>query len=171
MRQAAEGRDAAFGELAQLAGPELVRFALAQGLSATDAADAAQESLLRAFEKRRSWRETGEVLNWLMGITMNVVREIRRRRRPGAFDASLLADAKAAVPASGLETAEELNLLAEAMQALPARQREAIACRFLRRLSVQETAAVMGCAQGTVKSAVFAALVALRKSLSGRGTR
>ena len=87
------------------------------------------------------------------------------------YDETLLADAKAAGPESDLNAAEELALLANALQALPPRQREAVACRYLRRLSVRETATVMGCAQGTVKAAVFAALATLRKSFSGRGTR
>ncbi len=167
MRHAAEGSDAAFGELAQLAGPELLRFALAQGLSATDAADAAQEALLRAFQKRRSWQARGEAMCWLMGITLNVAREIHRRRRMASFDEMLLKDAKAPLAGADMEAAEDLERLAGAMQGLPSRQREAIACRFLRRLSVQETADVMGCAKGTVKSAVFTALASLRQALGG----
>jgi RNA polymerase sigma-70 factor (ECF subfamily) len=60
---------------------------------------------------------------------------------------------------------EELGQLMEAVGELPPRQREAIACRYLRRMTVRETAEVMGCAEGTVKSAVSAALERLRDKL------
>jgi RNA polymerase sigma-70 factor (ECF subfamily) len=50
----------------------------------------------------------------------------------------------------------------EAVAELPSRQREAIACRYLRRMSIKETAEAMGCAEGTVKSAVSAALERMR---------
>ena len=50
----------------------------------------------------------------------------------------------------------------EAIQRLPPRQREAVACRYLRQMSIRRTAEAMGCAEGTVKSAVSAALERLR---------
>ena len=40
---------------------------------------------------------------------------------------------------------------------LPDRQREAIVLRFLEELSVEQTAAAMGCAEGTVKATVHQA--------------
>jgi RNA polymerase sigma factor (sigma-70 family) len=55
--------------------------------------------------------------------------------------------------------------LMEAVAELPSRQREVIACRYLRRMTVRETAEAMGFAEGTVKSAVSAALDKLRDRL------
>ena len=60
------------------------------------------------------------------------------------------------------------NEVGDAVDRLPQRQREAIACRYLRRMSIAETAVAMGCAQGTVKSAVSAALERLREVLEDR---
>ena len=51
------------------------------------------------------------------------------------------------------------------MDALPDRQREAVACRYLRGMTVRETAQAMSVAEGTVKAAVFAALEGLRKAM------
>ena len=64
--------------------------------------------------------------------------------------------------------ADQLRCLREAVAGLPPRQREAIACRYLRRMSVRETARAMGCAEGTVKSAVSAALERLREVLQAQ---
>jgi RNA polymerase sigma factor (sigma-70 family) len=50
----------------------------------------------------------------------------------------------------------------EAVSALPPRQRTVIALRFYEQLSVAETAELMGCAQGTVKSLTHKAVSRLR---------
>ncbi len=54
MDRAASGDQAVFGALATAVQDDLFRFALAQGLTAADAAEAVQETLLRAFERRRA---------------------------------------------------------------------------------------------------------------------
>jgi RNA polymerase sigma factor (sigma-70 family) len=48
---------------------------------------------------------------------------------------------------------------------LPQRQREVVVLRFFEELSVEETAAAMDCAQGTVKATLHQALRALRKRI------
>ena len=53
----------------------------------------------------------------------------------------------------------------EALQALPPRQRVAVVLRFYEDLTEVQTAAAMGCAVGTVKSQVAAALAKLRARL------
>jgi RNA polymerase sigma factor (sigma-70 family) len=109
---------------------------------------------------------------WLCGIAVNVVRESRRReRRKTLFLRAVWQEASTkeafvddAVDGGGSDR-EQAQLIADAMVKLPDRQREAIACRYLRRMSVRETAVAMGCAEGTVKSAVSAALETLREVL------
>jgi RNA polymerase sigma factor (sigma-70 family) len=49
---------------------------------------------------------------------------------------------------------------------LPERQREAVILRYFEELSVEDTAAAMNCAPGTVKATVHQALRALRKRLA-----
>jgi RNA polymerase sigma factor (sigma-70 family) len=170
MQRAAAGDDAAFGALAAAVQDELFRLALAQGLPREDAAEATQETLTRAYARRSGWREGSDAVAWLCGIAMNVVREYRRRRRRAATWQASNGAAACAAPATDAQLAdggdrEQLWKMMDAVAALPARQREAVACRFLRRMSIRQTAEAMRCAEGTVKSAVAAALARLRSIL------
>ncbi|MER7043772.1 MULTISPECIES: SigE family RNA polymerase sigma factor [Streptomyces] len=55
--------------------------------------------------------------------------------------------------------------LADAVRALPVRQRAVVVLRYFEDLSVEETAATLGCAEGTVKSQASKALHTLRERL------
>lgn len=81
-----------------------------------------------------------------------------------------------AVEALGTEGAEEtanrgevLRIIEEEVQNLPARQREAFLMRYWEELDVAETAAAMGCSEGSVKTHCSRAVAALAKALKGRG--
>ena len=81
-----------------------------------------------------------------------------------------------AVEALGTEGAEEtanrgevLRIIEEEIQNLPARQREAFLMRYWEELDVAETAAAMGCSEGSVKTHCSRAVAALAKALKGRG--
>jgi RNA polymerase sigma-70 factor (ECF subfamily) len=70
-------------------------------------------------------------------------------------------------PARALERSQVRELVEEGVKALPARQREAFLLRYWEELDVAETAAVMGCSEGSVKThcsrATHALAVFLRK--------
>ncbi len=168
MDKASSGDGHAFAALASAVQDDLFRFAIAQGLGREQAKDATQEVLMRAFAKRSTWKSGSNALAWLCGIALNVVRESKRReQRQGRAGGSSAEQVARTIEseAEDLPDAEQLGKLMEAVDQLPTRQREAIACRYLRRMTVRETAQVMGCAEGTVKSAVSAALERLRDKL------
>jgi RNA polymerase sigma-70 factor (ECF subfamily) len=54
---------------------------------------------------------------------------------------------------------------------LPARQREAFLLRYWEELDVSETAAVMGCSEGSVKTHCSRAITALSQTLSDQGMK
>lgn len=167
MDRAAQGEDEAFARVADWVQDDIYRFALAHGLRGHDAAEATQEVLLRAYQARERWKTGSRVLPWLLGIAMNVVREQRRKsgRQGVALDLDVLMPSQEAGQADQVELGESLGRLATALADLPPRQRETVTCRYIRQMSVAETAEAMGCAQGTVKAAVAAGLARLRLAL------
>jgi RNA polymerase sigma-70 factor (sigma-E family) len=68
------------------------------------------------------------------------------------------------------ELSDEHDSLRGKIQALPRRQRAVIVLRYYEGLSIAETADVLGCAEGTVRSNASRALKALRTGLSGSST-
>src|SRR5690606_36556291 len=64
---------------------------------------------------------------------------------------------------------EMLTQIEEEIQKLPACQREAFLLRYWEELDVAETAAAMGCSEGSVKTHCSRAVQALAKALQSRG--
>ncbi len=55
-------------------------------------------------------------------------------------------------PYEQLEQSQLVNYIEEAITTLPARQREAFLLRYWEEMNVAETAAIMGCSEGSVKT-------------------
>jgi len=64
---------------------------------------------------------------------------------------------------------QTLQQIESAIMALPGRQREAFLLRYWEELDVAETAAVMGCTEGSVKTHCSRAIQALHKTLAAQG--
>jgi RNA polymerase sigma-70 factor (ECF subfamily) len=120
--------------------------------------DVVQEALIRAWTKRGQYdARRGTPSAWLLAITADQARRARRDRRP------LLGP----LPGRVRPIDDELDL-AHAISALSGRQRLAVDCFYFVGLDVAETAAVMRCSEGTVKSTLSDARNRLRKLLEGR---
>lgn len=72
-------------------------------------------------------------------------------------------------PADQLERSQIMRLIERALGKLPARQREAFVLRYWEELDVAETAAVMGCSEGSVKTHCSRAVSALSSLLEQAG--
>lgn len=126
-----------------------------------DRDDVVQEALVRAWRKRDQYDERrGTAATWLLAITADQARRARRRRRPYA----LLGDIT--VPGGSLDDRVDVEA---AVARLPTRQKLAVDCFYFVGLSVAETAAVMSCSEGTVKSTLSDARKRLRLLLEVRG--
>jgi RNA polymerase sigma-70 factor (ECF subfamily) len=72
-------------------------------------------------------------------------------------------------PAAQLEQAQLLAIIEQSVEKLPGRQREAFMLRYWEELDVAETAAAMGCSQGSVKTHCSRAVHALSTMLNSQG--
>lgn len=69
------------------------------------------------------------------------------------------------------ERAQTLQAIESEILELPGRQREAFLMRYWEELDVAETAAAMGCSQGSVKTHCFRAIQALSGALRAKGIK
>jgi len=74
-----------------------------------------------------------------------------------------------ATPQAALLQRETLTLIEEALQNLAPRQRQAFLLRYWEGLDIAETASVMGCSEGSVKTHCSRAAQALSRSLAAKG--
>ena len=74
-------------------------------------------------------------------------------------------------PARQFEQAQVLGHIEQALERLPARQREAFLLRYWEELDVAEAAAAMGCSEGSVKTHCSRAVHALAGMLSAKGLK
>ncbi|MCS6764949.1 MAG: RNA polymerase sigma factor [Candidatus Protistobacter heckmanni] len=70
---------------------------------------------------------------------------------------------------NALGRAQVLQAIEEGIEKLPARQREAFLLRYWEEFDVAETAQVMGCSEGSVKTHCSRAVAALSKALRNKG--
>ncbi len=165
-----------------LAGVELKAFKIAQaGLRhEDDALDAVQDAMLqlaRAYADRpaEEWKPL------FYRILENRIRDMQRRRtvrgRVIAWlpfrgeeeddepDPIAQAPSDEPSPSRKLEIDEAMQALDKALDALPRRQQQAFMLRNLEGMDVAQTAAAMGCSEGSVKTHYFRALQTLRAQL------
>ena len=120
------------------------------------ARDAAQETAVRFLRQLHGFRGDSQLRTWSLGegdvdSAELVATGLRSAGGPG--------------PDAGADLNEQRERLRATLADLPDRQREAVVLRFFEDLSVEETAAAMKCAEGTVKATVHQALRSLRNRL------
>jgi RNA polymerase sigma-70 factor, ECF subfamily len=165
-----------------LAGVELKAFKIAQAAlrHEDDALDAVQDAMLqlaRAYADRpaEEWKPL------FYRILENRIRDMQRRRTVRGRVMSWLpfrggddeeepdpiaqAQSPEPQPVRRLELDEAVGALEKALGGLPRRQQQAFLLRTLEGLDVAQTAAAMGCSEGSVKTHYFRAVQALRAQL------
>lgn len=151
------GEPDAFGELFRRHKDRMWGVALRTCGNRELAADAVQDAFLSAFRRSDSYRGDAAVTTWLHRITVNACLDRLRRQRPTtelpAFELSDGADAPRAV---------DIRLaVREALATLPETQRAALVLVDMYAVPVAQAAAILGVAEGTVKSRCFRGRAAL----------
>ena len=155
------------------------------------ALDIVQDAMLRLAEKY-GHRPAAELPLLFHRIVQNAIRDWFRRQKVRSLWTTLLSslapgrgedddqdpletlevadDAnRPASPQAQLEQAQVIEIIEQELSRLPARQRQAFIMRYWEELDVAETAEVMGCSEGSVKTHCSRAAHTLAAALEKRG--
>ena len=148
-----------------------------------EAADALQDAMISAFRRAEAYRGDAAVTTWLHRIVVNACLDRLRRRKVRLADSlpddldertdrgsTLTADP--VDPADVAVDHERRGAVLAALDTLPPDQRAALVLVDMEGYSVEETAAILECAPGTVKSRCSrgrARLLPLLRDVGGPG--
>ena len=147
-----------------------------------DALDSVQDAMLQ-LARRYGRRPTEEWRPLFYRILQNRIRDCQRRRRvqarimawlpglksqddAGADEYAAVPD-RAPLPAEQLATDQAMQALERSLAELPGRQQEAFMLRVFEGMDVAQTAAAMGCSEGSVKTHYSRAVHTLREQVGG----
>jgi RNA polymerase sigma-70 factor (ECF subfamily) len=154
------------------------------------ALDLVQDAMLRLADKYAQ-RPAAELPLLFQRILQNAIRDYYRRQRVRSLWTTLLSSLKGkdddedhdpldtlevkdganrwGGPEEQAQRSQVMRVIEDGLAALPNRQREAFVLRYWEELDVAETAQVMGCSQGSVKTHCSRATHALASFLKSRG--
>jgi RNA polymerase sigma-70 factor, ECF subfamily len=151
LRRHARGDPDAFAELVRRHQSRLWAIALRTLGDREEAADAVQDALLSAYRSAGGFRGDARVTTWLHRIVVNACLD-RVRRRQARPTVALPADDAIAEPSDEIARRELSVDLEAALATLPVEQRVTLILVDVHGYHVDEVAAMLGVAPGTVKS-------------------
>lgn len=159
----AHGDERAFRVLYRRHTPYLYQFVLrALGGNQQDAEDVVQETWIRATENLAGFRWEGALRSWLVGIAVNLCRNLFRRKDHGW----LTLDEN--VEWRSVSASEEPIDMQRALARMPSGYRTVLLLHDLEGYKHEEIADMLGTSVGTSKSQLFHARRTLRSLLQGR---
>lgn len=135
-----------------------------------EAADATQETFIKAFENLKRFRGDASFASWIYRIAVNTCRDFLRHHREISFSQIADEDHQDFDPAELteanhddlLERRERAELVHIALQQLSEEMRQVLALCDMQGLSYEEAAAVLGVPRGTLKSRLHRARQAFK---------
>lgn len=177
LTRARRGETAAFEELVRLYEKRVYAVALRSSGNPEDAADIVQEVFLRAWRSIESFRGDSGFSTWLFRITMNLCVDHARHKHAQPQTQPIVTDDEterplpdpAPTPEEHLDNRELGRELAAALEEISEEHRRIVLLRDVSGMSYTEIAEVLEISEGTVKSRLSRARIALRKVLLSRG--
>jgi RNA polymerase sigma factor (sigma-70 family) len=134
--------------------------------SVAAAEDAVQEALGRAWELTERGRRIDSLPAWVTAVARNLLRDrFRRMLAERRARSRMVGSGSEPYPADPVAVERRADV-ARALAALPRRQREVAVFHYFLDMDVAETAAVLGIAEGTAKSALHRARRSLSRALA-----
>jgi RNA polymerase sigma-70 factor (ECF subfamily) len=140
----------------------LRRYARALTRDAHEAEDLVHDALLRAYERRGSFRRGGNLRGWLLSILHNAFIDSRRARHAEAAREDAAGQLAGTSTAPAQDHAVRLAQVRDAFYQLPPEQRAALHLVAIEGLSYLEAAEALAIPMGTLMSRIGRARAALR---------
>ncbi len=170
VQAARRGDPSAFEALVRSVQRPVYGLALRLLQSEAEAAEVAQEALLRAYQNLHRYDDSRPFDLWVLAITRNLCLDLLRRR--SRVRTEELEPMKEVLPSGeasqedGAIAREERQSLEEAMATLSVEDREVLALYYVQKRTTKEIAQIMGCAPGTIMARLFRAREKLRKKMT-----
>jgi RNA polymerase sigma-70 factor, ECF subfamily len=160
MLRAKSGDDGAFSELMRRHYKGVVNYIYRYTNLKENSEDLAQEVFLRIYRSRKHYRPEAKFSTWLYKIATNVsLTHVKKKNNNLSLDE--ISDSAGEIGDDELEIADDLiyrkeikEVIFEAMESLPEREKAAIMLCKYEGLSYEETAEVLECTVGAVKAYV-----------------
>jgi RNA polymerase sigma-70 factor (ECF subfamily) len=156
-----ERKERTFDVLGQLG--SLRRYARSLVRNADEAEDLVHDALVRAYERKSTFRRGANLRTWLLSIVHNAhIDRLRKSRSMTRKHDEAVVEMEPAMPA-GQEHAVRLKQVRDAFFSLPEEQREALHLVAIEDLSYQEAALALDIPVGTLMSRISRARAQLRE--------
>ena len=155
----------AYDVLANLA--PMRRYARALTRDEIAAEDLVHDALVRAYERRSTFRRGGNLRTWILSILHNTFIDSQRRLKAEQRRVSQTAELHEAHFPAGQENAIRLQQIKQAFLSLPDEQRSVLHLVAIEGMKYQEAADTLGISIGTLMSRLGRAREALRRFEEG----
>lgn len=167
IERAAAGDTAAFEQIMIHSQQKVMAMSWRMLGNEADARDASQEVFLRVYKYLKRFKQEQDFFAWLYQITVNVCRDIAKKRQRhsdrfmplGAADdeRSFAEPVEQGDAEASLMQSQQRELIARALDTLPAKERASIVLRDMEGLATEEVARILKSSPTTVRSQISSA--------------
>ena len=174
VHQTVEGDAEAFNELVNRHHSKIYGLAYRMLGNSEDAADATQETFLEAYKSVKTFQFQSQFGTWLYRIGINTCQQYIRKsqsneRKLTAYTKEAEVQGRPAEsdsPERVVIQTEQNEMVQNAIDQLPPKQREVVTLYYMQHLKYREIAEILACSEGTVASRLNQALKNLKRKLS-----
>lgn len=153
----------AIAELFRLYSNDVFRYAKLTLGNHTEAKDVVQEVFFRAFHSWGNFRSDSNAKTWLISIARNYMSDLLRKKRR---ERKMLMDVyQPPVVNDESISIEAMMILEQSLLKLKANYREVFILRHIEHLSIQETARLLDCSEGKIRTTDYRANQQLRQMM------
>lgn len=150
----------AIAQLFRIYSNDVFRYARLTLGNHTEAKDVVQEVFFRAFRSWSTFRQDANPKTWLLSITRNYIFDLLRKKRR---EQKFMAEYDPPSIKDETVSTETMMILEQSLHGLKATYREVFVLRHIEGLSIQETAKLLGCSEGKIRTTDYRAIHKLRE--------